>query len=87
MIALQAAIERALRKLRFRGETRRFTPHVTLGRAGRHGRPPRELSQQLTAHADFDAGTMLVDEVTVFASDLTPTGSRYSVLAHSPLAP
>jgi len=86
MIALQAAVERALKKLGFRGEHRRYVPHLTLGRI-RHGRPPRELSEQLAALADYDAGTMLVDEVTVFASQLTPAGSEYTILSRAPLAP
>jgi 2'-5' RNA ligase len=86
MVALQAAIERALSKLGFRGEARHYTPHLTLGRAGR-GQPPRELAAKLAELADFDAGTMLVDEVTIFASQLTPAGPVYDVLALAPLAP
>jgi 2'-5' RNA ligase len=85
MVALQHAIERPLKKLGYRGEDRRFVPHITLGRAGRHGRPP-SLAAELTALADFDAGSMFVDEVTVFASTLTREGSEYRVLAHAPLA-
>ncbi len=85
MIALQRAIERPLKKLGYRGEDRRFVPHITLGRAGRHGRP-QSLANELAALADFDAGAMLVDEVTVFASHLTREGSEYRVLAHAPLA-
>ena len=60
-------------------------PHITLGRAGRNARP-RSLTAELAALADFDAGTMTVDEVTVFASQLTREGSEYRVLAHAPLA-
>jgi 2'-5' RNA ligase len=85
MIALQRAIERPLKKLGYRGEDRRFVPHLTLGRAGRHGQP-QSLAAELAALADFDAGAMLVDEVTVFASTLTREGSEYRVLAHAPLA-
>src|SRR5262245_30854887 len=85
MIALQRAIERPLKKLGYRGEDRRFVPHLTLGRAGRHGRP-QSLTAELAALADFDAGATLVDEVTVFASTLTREGSEYRVLAHAPLA-
>jgi RNA 2',3'-cyclic 3'-phosphodiesterase len=85
MIALQAAIERSLSEFGFRGESRRFVPHVTLGRAGR-GRPPASLAAELAALADFDAGTMLVDEVTVYASQLTREGPIYDVLSHAPLA-
>ena len=85
MIELQRAIERPLKKLGFRGEDRRFVPHLTLGRAGRHGRP-QSLAAELAALVGFEAGTMLVDEVTVFASTLTREGSEYRVLAHAPLA-
>ena len=38
------------------------------------------------ALAEFDAGSMLVDEVTIFASKLTPEGPVYEVLARAPLA-
>ena len=64
MIALQASIEKSLEPLGFRGEARRYTPHLTIGRPGR-GEPPRELAAELAAMADFDGGTMLVDEVTI----------------------
>jgi 2'-5' RNA ligase len=84
MIDLQRAIERPLKKLGFRGEDRRFVPHLTLGRAGRHGRP-QSLTAELAALADFDAGSMLVDEVAVFASTLTREGAEHRVLAHAPL--
>ena len=63
MIALQASIEKSLEPLGFRGEARRYTPHLTIGRPGR-GEPPRELAIELAALADFNGGTMLVDEVT-----------------------
>jgi RNA 2',3'-cyclic 3'-phosphodiesterase len=85
MIALQRAIERPLKKLGFRGEDRRFVPHLTLGRAGRHGRP-QSLAAELIPLTDFDAGSMLVDEVTVFASELTREGAEHRVLAHAPLS-
>lgn len=85
MVRLYKAIDRPLSKRGFRSEHRRFVPHLTLGRAGR-GRPPETLTDQLAALADFDAGTMLVDEVTVYASQLTREGPVYSVLSHAPLA-
>jgi 2'-5' RNA ligase len=85
MIRLYKAIDRPLSKRGFRGENRRFVPHLTLGRVGR-GRPPASLSEQLADLADFDAGTMCVDEVTVYASQLSREGPIYSVLSHAPLA-
>ena len=85
MVALHAGIQRRLDRLGHRGERRRFVPHITLGRAGRK-LPSRPLVRELAALADFDAGTMLVDEVTVFSSQLRPEGPVYDVLAHAPLA-
>jgi hypothetical protein len=42
--------------------------------------------RELASLAEFDAGTMLVDEVTVYASSPGPEGSTYDPLAHAPLA-
>jgi RNA 2',3'-cyclic 3'-phosphodiesterase len=85
MIALQAGIQRKLDRLGYRGESRRYVPHLTLGRAGRDS-PPRPLVRELASLADYDAGAMLVEEVTVFSSQLLPEGPLYEVLAHAPLA-
>jgi RNA 2',3'-cyclic 3'-phosphodiesterase len=85
MVALHDAIQRKLDKLGYRSEHRRFVPHITLGRAGRDA-PPRTLVRELAALAEFDGGSMLVDEVTVFASKLRPDGPQYEVLARAPLA-
>jgi 2'-5' RNA ligase len=86
MVTLQSAIELGLESLGFHGENRRYTPHVTLGRAGRD-HPPHALAAELASLADFAAGTMLVDEVTIFASLLGREGPEYRVLAHASLSP
>lgn len=85
MSVLHSAVERRLRKRGYRGEERRFVPHITIGRAGRKGQP-HSLADDLAALADYDAGTMLVDEVTVYASELRVDGPDYRVLARAPLA-
>jgi 2'-5' RNA ligase len=85
MVALHASIQKQLDRLGYRGENRRFVPHITLGRAGRKG-PPRPLVRELAGLAEYDGGSMLVDEVTVFASRLGPDGPSYEVLARAPLA-
>lgn len=84
MIALQAAIEKSLEPLDFRGEARRFTPHLTIGRPGR-GEPPRALAEALAALADFDGGAMLVDEVILYSSELNRQGPIYEPIAFAPL--
>jgi 2'-5' RNA ligase len=85
MVALHAAIQKKLDRLGYRGEGRRYVPHITLGRAGRDA-PPRSLVRELASLAEFDAGSMLVEEVTVFASKLQPGGPVYDVLSRAPLA-
>jgi RNA 2',3'-cyclic 3'-phosphodiesterase len=85
MVALHDAIQRKLTRLGYRSEHRRFVPHLTLGRVGRDS-PPRPLVRELAGLAEYDAGSMLVDEVTVFASKLTSDGPQYEVLARAPLA-
>jgi 2'-5' RNA ligase len=85
MVALHAAIQKKLDRLGYRGEHRRFVPHLTLGRAGRHA-PPRSLIRELAALAEYEAGTMLVDEVSVYESRIGPEGPTYEPLAHANLA-
>jgi RNA 2',3'-cyclic 3'-phosphodiesterase len=85
MSVLHAAVERRLKKRGYRGEERRFIPHITLGRAGRKGQP-QSLAGELARLADYDAGSMLVDEVTVYSSQLGPEGPTYDVVARAPLA-
>jgi len=84
---LQGAIEQSLTSLGFRGEQRKFVPHLTLGRVGRGGAVVSELSQRLSELDDFAGGWMAVDEVTVFASELQKSGPSYYPLAHARLAP
>ena len=73
-----------LDRLGYRSEQRRFVPHITLGRAGRKG-PTHSLVRELAALADYEAGSMLVDEVTVYSSRLGPDGPTYEPLARAPM--
>lgn len=85
--ALHESIDDALRTLGFRGENRPFVPHLTIGRVAGHGNAGgRELSDRLAKLADYDGGAMSVDEVIVYASELTREGPAYTVLARAPLA-
>ncbi|MAT71714.1 MAG: RNA 2',3'-cyclic phosphodiesterase [Planctomycetaceae bacterium] len=87
---LQREIEDALLDLGFRADNRKFVPHLTLGRASRGGNPGPLLSERLAKLANYPAGdggpvAQAVDEVTVFASELTREGPHYHVLATAPL--
>jgi 2'-5' RNA ligase len=85
MTVLHSAVDRRLKKRGYRGEERRFVPHITIGRAGRKGQL-QSLTEELAGLAEYDAGTMLVEEVTVYSSQLAPGGPTYDVLARAPLA-
>jgi len=82
---LQTTIEHSLHDLGFRGEHRRFVPHLTLGRIGRGSHGGAGLAEQLAEFADFEGGAMTVDEVTVFASELRREGPAYQVLSRARL--
>jgi RNA 2',3'-cyclic 3'-phosphodiesterase len=78
------AIERVLEPLGFPREHRKFTAHITLGRV-RDGNPSglHELAELLKKRVEFDAGAMMLDEVTVFSSTLGRDGPKYTVLSHA----
>jgi 2'-5' RNA ligase len=83
---LHAAIDVALARLRFPKDRQRFLPHLTIGRVREGGTGLRQLVEGLRTMQDFVGGTTIVDEVTVFSSELKPAGPVYDVLATAPLA-
>lgn len=85
MVVLHDRVEAALAELGFREEHRRFQTHLTIGRVRGAGPGIAELGQLLQQHADFRAGCVNVQEVTVFASTLTPNGPIYEALGTAPL--
>jgi RNA 2',3'-cyclic 3'-phosphodiesterase len=78
------AVERLLEPRGFPREHRRFTAHLTLGRV-RDSSPAglQQLTELLRKHAEFDAGAMTVDSVTVFSSTLGREGPSYEVLSRA----
>jgi RNA 2',3'-cyclic 3'-phosphodiesterase len=82
---LHAAIDESLARRRFPKDRQQFRPHLTLGRVRSAGPQVAPLSDALQAYQDFDGGRTAVDEVTVFASQLAPSGPTYDVLARAPL--
>ena len=86
MIEMHDRIDRELAKLGYRGENRRFRPHLTIGRV--RASPPREiqeLGRLLAEHADFESGLSTVYEVVVFSSELGPDGPTHEPLGHAEL--
>ncbi|MCS6852575.1 MAG: RNA 2',3'-cyclic phosphodiesterase [Gemmataceae bacterium] len=68
----------------YRREERKYTPHVTLGRV-KTDRPTEKLAAALAKQAGWKGGELVVNEVLVMASDLTPEGPVYSVLGRARL--
>ncbi|MGD9128844.1 MAG: RNA 2',3'-cyclic phosphodiesterase [Planctomycetia bacterium] len=80
IVALQEAIDHGMKNLGFRLESRRFQPHLTLGRVKQLGPDVEILAEMLEAESDFGAGRTPVDQVIVFSSQLTKAGPIYSPL-------
>jgi 2'-5' RNA ligase len=85
LIALHGALEKLLGELGFRIEARRFRPHLTIGRVRSLPNGPGQLAGLLKQYADFEAGPMMVSELTVFSSELGRDGPTYEALGHGEL--
>ncbi len=84
--ALQARLEAALTRRGFAGDTRSFSPHLTVGRV-REPRGLAELQQAMARAARMDFGRLDVQALSLMRSDLSPAGARYTELRAFPLAP
>jgi 2'-5' RNA ligase len=78
---LQASIVQALVPVGFVPESRKFSPHLTLGRL----KVPADVSSP--AGVRFTGTAFAVDRVILFRSELRPEGPRYTRLAEFALAP
>jgi 2'-5' RNA ligase len=76
---LQQASENIARQLGLPPETRAFVPHVTVGRVRRDA-PHAHLTAALQRESRFSANAFTVDAVSLFSSELTPQGARYTRL-------
>ncbi len=84
LLACQQEGERVWAQLGFAPETRRFRPHLTLGRV-REDRSSGRIRAVVEQQGDFTAGRFLANELILFQSVLLPTGPTYTVLARAPL--
>lgn len=83
--ALHEALDESLRPLGYRGDSRPFAPHLTLGRVREGGPSASRLRELLDQERDFAAGTSPVGELLVMASHLDSAGPRYEVMSRAPL--
>jgi len=86
--ALQRAVESATVPLGYPTEPRPFQPHLTLGRTARDVRPVdlHKLGEGVLATKIGLLGHVHADEVVLFQSVFSPSGSIYTALARFPLA-
>ena len=96
-IALADDLWTGFEEIGFVRESRPFTPHLTIGlrrdsRRGGGGRAHRpdeawveELAEEFARRADWEACVMRVDQVVAYASESSPAGPQYSVIARAPL--
>jgi len=76
---IQEIAERAARSVQLPAEERVFIPHITLGRV-RRGSASADITKYLDAEKDFEAGAFAVEAVSLFSSELTPQGAKYTRL-------
>lgn len=85
LCALQADLENALSDLGYKAETRRYHPHVTIGRV-RDKSGVSELSSALERLADESMGRAPVEDVVFYSSELRRSGAIYTPMATVSLA-
>ena len=82
---LSGTMDDRLRPFGFEPEGRPFSPHLTIARAERHARVPRDL-RDLLAHVTVRPIVTRVERAVLYRSHLSPKGPRYEPLAAIPLA-
>jgi len=78
--ALAQGVQAAMQPLGFEPEHREFSAHLTLGRI-KFSKPDAALTKALDSIKNQGFGTMRVDVVHLFQSQLHPEGSIYSKLS------
>ncbi len=85
LVELHQALVEKLSLLGFRPEGRRYRPHLTLGRVRTLPNGADELSDVLKKFATFEAGPMMIAEVTVLSSEMARGGPVYEPLGYAEL--
>lgn len=85
LAACQQAAETAARSIGLKAETKAFKPHVTLGRI-RDPKTAGKLTGPLTDEQDFHGGEFEAGHVSLYASELTSSGPRYTQLRVFPFS-
>lgn len=86
LILLASRVESALQPLGFTQESRKFTPHLTIGRWRQSDQAPKSLGRELEVWKVHDFGRSNVEGVRLIRSVLKPEGATYSDLITVPLS-
>jgi 2'-5' RNA ligase len=84
LVKLQGDIDKTLAMAGWREETRRFTGHLTLCRI-RNPRAGRILAELSKEYENLELGSMEVESVCVYQSQLTSAGPIYTALSRNQL--
>jgi len=80
LVRLAEDLDDKLGLIGFAKETRRFTGHLTLCRI-KNVRDGYELASAVDSFGPFSAGTVSIEAVTIYQSELTRSGPVYTALA------
>lgn len=86
LTALQAKVAQLARQAGADLPRRRFRPHVTLTRANRQPKGPARDRLAAAMGLPLDVPGFTAHSVTLYHSNLTPTGARHEPLTSYPLA-
>jgi 2'-5' RNA ligase len=89
LAALQHGVEAAAARLGYGSEERPFSPHLTIGRVGQNVSTAdlQRIRTALEATTVGALGTIRVDAIYIFKSDLQPGGAVYTHLYSLPMKP
>ncbi|MBO9476643.1 RNA 2',3'-cyclic phosphodiesterase [Shimia sp. R11_0] len=85
LMALQADVAKAARRVGMKLEKRRFRPHVTLCRFRDGQHAPEKIQGAISRGAHYDMWPIDVSEFALYRSSLTQDGAVYDVLSSYPL--
>lgn len=88
LAGVQRAVDLHMARLDYARDNRAFSPHLTLGRVNDRisAADGQALSAVLSRTQIGELGSVPVQEVVLFKSDLRPEGAIYTALARLPLA-
>ncbi|PCG15213.1 MULTISPECIES: RNA 2',3'-cyclic phosphodiesterase [Sphingomonas] len=86
LAALHRKVDQALGRAGVAPDPRRYLPHVTLARFGRHSADPAAIARWVAEHAGLATPAFALPHLILYESHLSADGARYEPVARWPLA-